>query len=179
MVQQVKNVTSEALEAAYRALTPSQDGFTEDLMASNTIIPVLDLSGAAAGAVSPLYQQQALAFGSMTSFNIQNTTTVLANTSGFWLFYGVSDVRSAASGTTSNVFNVTDGLSVKQIWKHEVEPVTTDNHSSIIYQFVIFLRSGDSVSGISDSTRSNLTGSYRQLADVNGDIVYPIGFTPQ
>ena len=79
MTQQVKSITSEAIEAAYRALTPSQDGFTEDLMASNTIIPVLDLTSSAEGTTIGQNLQTALAFGSQTAFEINNTTTALAN----------------------------------------------------------------------------------------------------
>jgi hypothetical protein len=62
MAQQVKTITSEALEAAYRNLTPSQDGFTEDLMASNVVIPVLDLTASAEGATTPESLQQAWIF---------------------------------------------------------------------------------------------------------------------
>ena len=57
MAQEIITLTSESLEKAYRDLTPSQNGFTQDLMASNTIIPVLDLSSAAGGssALGPEY----------------------------------------------------------------------------------------------------------------------------
>jgi len=176
---QIVPVVSETLEAQIRNLLPSQRGFGEDLQASNVILPIIDLTAAAEGTNLPLYQQQALAFGSITSFSLNNSSSTLANSAGFWLFYGVSDVRSASTGTTSNSFSMTDGLSVKQIWKHEVEPLVNENHSALLYEFIVFLRSGDSVTASSDSNRSNLTGCYRQLADVNGTIVNPSGFTPQ
>ena len=86
MASEVKDITSEALEAAYRALTPSQSGFTQDLQASNTIIPILDLTANAEGTTTPQYLQRALAFGSQTTFNISAAQPTLANTAGFWQF---------------------------------------------------------------------------------------------
>ena len=90
MASEVKSITSESLEAAYRALTPSQSGFTQDLMASNTIIPVLDLTSSAEGTTVGENLQTALAFGSQTAFNVINTTTTLANTTGFWRVFGTT-----------------------------------------------------------------------------------------
>ena len=95
MAQQVKSITSESLEAAYRALTPSQDGFTEDLMASNTIIPVLDLTASAEGTTTPESLQQALAFGSQTAFSANASTVVVANTPGFYRIIGTSGLTNA------------------------------------------------------------------------------------
>ena len=68
-------VVSEALEAQIRSLLPSQRGFGEDLQASNVIFPIIDLTPAAEGTTVPQYQQQAIAFGSQTSFVITNQTT--------------------------------------------------------------------------------------------------------
>lgn len=51
---QVKPVTSEALQATVRRLLPSQNGFTEDLQASNVIIPTLNLTPSAEGSELPL-----------------------------------------------------------------------------------------------------------------------------
>lgn len=115
MASEVKSITSESLEAAYRALTPSQSGFTQDLMASNTIIPVLDLTADAQGTSTPQYLQTALAFGSQTSFEVAATSTVIANTPGFYRVFGVVNVNDV-SGSFGAGFTMTDGLSVKQIW---------------------------------------------------------------
>ena len=119
MAQQTKSITSEALEAAYRALTPSQNGFTEDLMASNTIIPVLDLTASAEGTTTPISMQQALAFGSQTAFDVTNTTTVLANTAGFYRIVGVSSVEQA-SGSIYTDLSMSDGLTTKVVWSQHV-----------------------------------------------------------
>lgn len=181
MAQQVKTINSEALEAAYRSLTPAQDGFTEDLMASNTIIPILDLTADAGGGSSPEYLQTALAFGSQTAFNVQNTTTVIANTAGFYRVFGVSSTNNKSTDGT-NSFSMSDGLSSKTIWSHSLEAAaSTDavDNTSIEFDFTVFLRSGDSLSAISDKNYGIISGSTRQVADVNGVLVNPVGFTPQ
>lgn len=179
MAQQVKSITSESLEAAYRALTPSQDGFTEDLMASNTIIPVLDLTATASGTSTPQYLQTALAFGSQTAFNISNTTTVIANSPGFYRIFGAASTRVGSPSFVQNAsFTMSDGLSTKTIWGYQY---ATGSDSSFIttFDFTVFLGTGESISGVSDNAQTDIIGSSRQVADVNGVLVNPDGFTPQ
>jgi hypothetical protein len=176
MAQQVKTITSETLEAAYRALTPSQNGFTEDLMASNTIIPVLDLTSAAEGSSVPEYLQNALAFGSQTAFNVINTTTTLANSTGFWRVFGTTTSRAGGSGFSTCKFTLTDGVSPIDFWIHS-NPAGIS--STLQFDFVVFLSSGISLTTSTDTVNSNSSGSYRQIADVNGTLVNPSGFTPQ
>jgi hypothetical protein len=179
MAGEVKSITSESLEAAYRALTPSQSGFTQDLQASNTIIPVLDLTADAQGTSTPQYLQTALAFGSQTGFVTENTTTNLASSPGFWQVTG-SSVAVARSGTTGCSFSITDGLSSKQVWGHSCPGVTTaGSASAVTFNLIFFLRAGDTLSVTSDNANALIEGSYRQVADVNGVLVNPSGFTPQ
>lgn len=180
MSSEVKAITSESLEAAYRALTPSQSGFTQDLQASNTIIPVLDLTSSASGGSVPEYQAQAIAFGSQTTFDVTNTTTVLANTAGFWRIWGTLSLEALAGVTQNPHFSMTDGLSIKKVWGVEWPDRVVEFYiDSKQFDFVVFLRSGDSISAVSDSANNSFIGSYRQIADVNGTVVYPSGFTPQ
>ena len=179
VIPQVSSVTSEALQAQVRALLPSQDGFGADLAASNVIQPVIDLTSAAEGTNVPLYQQQAIAFGSQTEFSVTNTTTTLINTPGFFRIIGVSSVEQAGS-TRSNKLDMSDGLSTKTVWQHNVPSSTTaDSFTAIQFDLVVFLRSGDSLSADSNFTACRIAGSSRQIADVNGNPVNPVGFTPQ
>jgi hypothetical protein len=179
MASEIKTITSESLEAAYRALTPSQSGFTQDLMASNTIIPVLDLTASAEGTNVPEYQAQAIAFGSQTAFTCQNGTVALANTAGFWRIFGVCAVAVGNGVTSRGTFDMSDGLSTKVIWSHQVGGSGGNNATAIQFDFIVFLRSGDSISAVSLDSNTNVRGSYRQIADVNGTVVNPSGFTPQ
>lgn len=178
MAQQVKTITSESLEAAYRALTPSQDGFTEDLMASNTIIPVLDMTADAQGTSTPQILQTAWDFS--TGFNeVTSTSATIINQAGFWQV-GLN-AHIFGSGACEWKVAISDGLTSKPIWEFNSKAPSIANASTIIYQnFVVFLRSGDSLTGgVSASVNYPLNIWYRQIADVNGDLVNPLGFTPQ
>jgi hypothetical protein len=168
---QITSVTSEALQKQIRDLLPSQQGFGEDLQASNVILPIIDLTSAAAGTSTPLYLQQALAFGSQTAFSITATTTVIVNTPGFYRIFGVSSTRGAANADTG--MSLSDGLSTKQIYAQ-----FSSGTESELFDFTVFLRSGDSLSGNATGA-ATLLGSSRQVADVNGNLVYPVGYTPQ
>jgi len=164
-------VVSEALEAQVRDLLPSQRGFGEDLQASNVITPIIDLTAAAQGTTTPEMLQTAIAFGSQTAFSITNSGgTVIVNTAGFYRIFGCSSAINVGLTT----FFLTDGLSNKIIWQ-----ANANAQQVVEFDFVVFLRSGDSLTGAASSVNSQLTGSYRQIADVNGNLVNPSGFTPQ
>ena len=54
------------------------------------------------------------------------------------------------------------------------------NGYQVNQQFVVFLRAGDSLEGFATgSVASQCNGSVRQIADINGTLVNPNGFTPQ
>ena len=46
-------------------------------------------------------------------------------------------------------------------------------------KFVVFLRSGRSLEIFTHSTNAVIDIWYRQVADINGNLVNPAGFTPQ
>lgn len=166
-------VVSEALEAQVRDLLPSQRGFGEDLQASNVITPIIDLTAAAQGTITPQYLQTAIAFGSQTSFLITNATgTTIVNTTGFYRIFGVSTLRAAGNCQ----FDLTNGLSTKSIWQM---PGDASADVCVEFDFIVFLASGESLTGTGSSADAVLSGSSRQVADVNGNLVYPVGFTPQ
>lgn len=175
---QITSVTSEALQRKVRELLPSQRGFGEDLQAQNVIVPIIDLTRSAEGSELPDYLQNAVAFGSQTAFSIGNTTSVIVNNTGFYRIFGMSNAKNTSSATGTTFFSLSDGLSTKTIWQHSAINSTTENVSCIQYDFVVFLASGESLSGAS-GTLSNLIGSSRQIADVNGVLVDPSGYQPQ
>ena len=82
-MSEVIRVTSEALQSTIRDLLPSQNGFGDDLMASNVIIPTIDLTASAEGSSLPLELNNALAFDSQTSFQVTSGSTTIINTTGF------------------------------------------------------------------------------------------------
>jgi len=174
----VSTVTSEALQLKLRQLLPSQQGFGTDLSASDTIIPVIDLTRAAEGSDTSETLQSALAFGSQTAFNASNATTVIQNTAGFYRIIG----SMCGGADTGNVgacsLTMTDGATVKTVHAIGFPQATSGYPAAIPFDITVFLRAGDSISAVATSNAS-IFGSVRQVADINGTLVQPVGFTPQ
>ena len=172
-------VTSEALEAQVRDLLPSQRGFGEDLQASNVITPIIDLTAAAQGTTTPELLQTALAFGSQTAFGAQNGTTVIANSPGFYRILFSYTIEGSADVQNGSI-DLSDGLSTKEVWKVTITGASANEFAvGETVDLVVFLAAGESVSASSDSIRVYIRGSSRQIADVNGNLVNPSGFSPQ
>jgi len=178
---QITSVTSETLQAQIRNLLPSQEGFGTDLMAQNVIVPIIDLTAAAEGSTVPQNLQTAIAFGSQTAFAANNSTVVVANTTGFWRIFGTSNIMGNAGGVNyANSFTMTDGLSTKTIWGMKAAtPSSAAASFSNNFDFVVFLAASISISAVTNNAYGWITGSARQIADINGNLVNPSGFSPQ
>jgi len=177
---QITSVTSESLQAKIRELLPSQQGFGEDLQASNVIQPIIDLTAAAEGDALGVNLQTALAFGSQTSFAVTNSNADTANTPGFWRFVGTAMVISNTSLQQAASIRLVDGTpTTKNAWQLVVPAgFGVNSFFALNFDFVIFLKALEVVNMQATST-ANIRGSYRQIADVNGNLVNPSGFTPQ
>lgn len=175
---QIVSITSESLQAKIRQLLPSQQGFGHDLQASNVILPIIDLTSSAEGSDVPVQLQEAFSFADVTNFEVKNTTTVLANSPGFYLLRGTI---SGITGTPARgaAIRMSDGLSSKDIYN--INFANSSINASFAYEFTLrtFLRAGDSVSAFSDSTAVGISVGIRQIADVNGVLEQPTGFNPQ
>ncbi len=177
---EIITVNSEALEAQIRDLLPSQSGFGSELQASNVIMPIIDLTATAEGSGLGNDLQTALSFGSQTVFNVNNTTTTLANSTGFWRITAISSIiANNISGGSGTLFTLSDGLSNKIIYEHNIVQTTAAYSSQIQYDFVVFLNSGESLTVTSNNANANIDGSYRQIATVTGELVNPAGFVAE
>jgi len=176
----ISTVTSEALQLKLRQLLPSQQGFGTDLSASDTIIPIIDLTASAEGSDVRQDLQTALAYGSQTSFSANASTVTLANTAGFWQVDAGYSIFLNNAGIATVDFDVTDGVTPKELFSFSSITGAAANNGivSMPIRFLIFLRTGDSLS-VTASSLAECAGSYRQIADVNGTLVQPSGFTPQ
>jgi len=122
--------------------------------------------------------QTALAHGSQSSFNITNTTTTVANTAGFWR---IDVSANAKSGSTTNGqvrMNITAGTTSKGLYENFIIAGATNDTSENYHRFDVFLRAGDSIN-IVCGLNSFATVTVRQIADVNGNLINPDGFSPQ
>jgi hypothetical protein len=168
-VPEIITVNSEELQTQIRDLLPSQNGFGSELQASNVITPIIDLTSAAEGTGLRSDLQSAVAFGSQTNFFANNSTDVIENAPGFYRIFGVASVRAAGVARLS----MSDGLSTKVIWQ-----LTADagGDYAVQFDFVSFLSTGDSISAVSTTGDSFISGSSRQLADAQGTLVNPSGY---
>ena len=174
----ISTVTSESLQLKLRQLLPSQQGFGSDLSASDTIIPVIDLTQAAEGSDVRADLQSCISFGGITAFATVNTTDVLANTTGFYRIVG--DVKILQNVTGLLTFTMTDTATTKQIRAYQ--GYTTGGILAAVVipiDFIVFLGTDESISCISSDIYTRFDGVVRQIADNQGVLVNPVGFNPQ
>lgn len=176
---QIRQVVSEALQSTVRRLLPSQQGFTEDLMATNVITPIIDLTPTAEGSQLPSYLQTASSFDDVTAFSAIGGSDVVANTAGFWRIQYAVSFTSASATAAKCSFTMSDGLSTKSLLVFEWDASTAEPAGSNNGEFYVFLTSGDSISAVSTTSLGKLYGHAIQVADVNGVLSTPAGFSQQ
>ena len=166
-------IVSETLQKTFRDNFPSQINSGRDLHVSDIIIPTVDFSSTAGVTGLSVQLQEALAFGNQNTFSVNNATTTIINTPGFWLVRGAFMIIDAAA-TSEIVIN--DGSSDKSIFKYSPSGTTGNFNAIQDLEFRIFLRAGDSVK-VTMTSQNYFNGSFRQLADISGTLVNPTGYT--
>lgn len=158
---------------------PAQAGaeLIQDLYASGVIVPTIDFTSIAEGSFLPEPLQQAWDF-STGNAEIQNTTTTLITTPGFWLVDLTCQMHSDTAAKFCEV-RVTDGFTNKRVWRLSLPAYGSFNAPFITEseRFVVFLRTGDSLIGQSSANGQIIDIWYRQIASVNGVLVNPLGFS--
>jgi len=169
-------LTDEALEKRFRDTFRSQGGaeLVDDLYASGVIIPVVDFTAAAEGSQLGQNLQTAWDF-STGNGSANNSSATLISNSGFWLLeLNVTAFSQSGSATMA----ITDGLTSKPIWKLQSSTGSAATQMAVSNeQIVVFLRSGDSVTLATTSASWYAWATYRQIADVSGNLTNPSGFT--
>lgn len=172
-------VTSEALEAKFRQVFPAQGGaeLVQDLFASGVITPVVDFSSVAEGSILPEYLQTAWDFSTGHN-NVSNTSTTIINNTGFWQVDCIANQGAVSTALEFARIYITDGLSIKPVFQFSTSFSAVNTRGTAVEdKFVVFLRSGDSLVAQTDSVNMEMDVWYRQIADVNGTLVNPLGFT--
>ena len=175
---QVINITSEALQATIRNLLPSQQGFGEDLQASNVITTIIDLTQTAEGSSLPNYLQTALSLTDATTFSVNNGSNAIINTAGFWQINANFTSRASTSGNDIGDIRLSDGTTTKNVIRYQTDAVSTGGLTSQYIVVVICLSAGETITIVSNSDRMFVDGSARQIATLDGTLVNPTGFTP-
>jgi hypothetical protein len=170
-------VTSEALEKKFRDTFPAQGGaeLIQDLYAQGVIVPTIDFSDAALGSVLPQDLQQAWDFAT-GQVSINGATTAIVANSGFWKVDATVVADFIGAGASSARLEITNGITTKKIWDVDFYIGTGAFFGPVRWEGIVFLRSGDTLQGVSGTAIEFLSVSYRQIADVSGNLVNPLGF---
>lgn len=176
---EIIRITSEALQATVRRLLPSQQGFGEDLQATNVVTPIIDLTPSAEGSQLDVDLARAFSLDSQTSFaRVGAGTTAVTSTTGFHRVFGIANFTTSSGAPEEVEFQLTDGFTSKVIWNAQVGTTSTDQRKNIPFDIIVYINSGETLNFVGTST-CNTQGTVRQVADVNGNIVNPAGFTQE
>lgn len=173
-------VTTEALEKKFRDTFPSQAGaeLVDDLYASGVITPIVDFTAAAQGSELEPELQRAWDF-STEYFQVSNGTQTLTSTPGFYkvdLICTSNDIARAAV-TTIGLITLFDGATNKTIWKWVTSgQAGAGNFAVNEGHFIAYLRAGDSLKANTPATSDAMAIWLRQIADVSGNLINPLGF---
>jgi len=161
-------INSQELEDKVRNLLPSQGGAGAgfDLSASTQIVPIIDLTESAEGSNVRQDLQTALSLSSVTEFDIGTVASTIINNTGYYRVFGSCRIN----GSGSAQFNLTDGVTTKQIL---LIGANTLNVGVQFYDFIVFIKAGDSLTGITSSSSVPMNGVTRQIADIDGNLVNP------
>ena len=163
-------INSQELENKVRTLLPSQGGAGAgfDLSASTQIIPIIDLTESAQGSNVREDLQTAMSFSSITSFDVIGTTSTLINNTGYFRVFG----NYTRVGADIGKFELNDGTTTKIVIEFTY-PSSSTAEMMINYDFIVFLKAGDSFLATTNTTNGTLSGNTRQIADINGTLVNP------
>ncbi|WP_348671606.1 hypothetical protein [uncultured Idiomarina sp.] len=170
-------VQSPAIETLLRTQLPSVAGYGGLVRATNTIIPVFDVSAAAEGSTLPFELQNALAFGSQTAFEAANTNADIATVPGFYRVTGTFTVVSNTGSIQRAAINLIDATPTTKIVQQVFVPASLGVNSffNTPFDLVIFLNTGEKIN-VSATSTSTIAGSIRQIATSDGTLVEPSGF---
>jgi len=168
-------INSSSIESKINQLLPSQGGFGAgvDFSASTMVIPIVDLTETAEGSNVRADLQTALSHTNVTSFSVNNGTSTLVTTTGYFRVFGSGTVLCGSASVQSVSFILNDGATSKIVWELSIPTAVANSvMTSNNYDFIVFLKAGDSLQSTATSN-AEVTGSTRQIADIDGNLVDP------
>ena len=112
------------------------------------VIPIVDLTETAEGSALRQDLQTSLSLTSVTSFSVLNTTTTIINTTGYFRVFGNAEM--AGLGVIS--FTLTDGFTSKILTRFLGGSGASTNQDNNLFDFIVFLKAGDSLTCTSSSS---------------------------
>jgi len=167
-------IKSDAIEDKINQLLPSQGGFQAgvDFSASTMVIPIIDLTETATGSSLREDLQKSFSHTSITPFNVSNTTTTIINTTGYFRVFGTLSGTFAGGTTLTPRIQFDDGATDKIVFAQQ-GGVGYNAYFSTNYDFIVFLKAGESLEIVSPATLLLFKGCTRQIADISGNLVNP------
>ena len=168
----------EAIEEELNSTFPSQGQGNPPLYysLSETVVPTYSINNVAEGSTLGQNLQTAWDFSTGNAEANNSTVTIISNT-GFWQI-GINAMALGAVGNDATTVNITDGVSTKVIWKQtELVSASADTLVALNDTIVVFVRSGDSVNIATNASTMYINAWYRQIADLNGRLVNPLGYS--
>lgn len=175
MSQQFR-IDSESLRDKINQLLPSQarGSINVDLTGQTTIVPIVDLTETAEGSTLRQDLQTSMSLASMTTFNIKNTSSTIVNTTGYWRVFGGMSIRYTSAVGARGILSITDGVTTKSIFElTAIDNLSSNEFTNTLFDFVIKLEAGDSLTGNSNANQCEIIGNVRQIADLSGNLVNP------
>ena len=168
-------IKSQQIEDKINQLLPSQGGFAPgvDFSASTMVIPIVDLTETAEGSNIRQDLQVALSHDKATTFSVNNTATTVINTTGYYRIIGTANVNNDGTGPGEGRISISDGTTTKIVYGIKNVTTLNDNLPTVSFDFNVFLSAGDSLIVESTNGDSNVLGSVRPIADINGNLINP------
>jgi len=168
-------IKSQLIEDKINQLLPSTGGFQAgvDFTASAMAIPIVDLTETAEGSSLRQDLQTALSHSTANTFQVSNTTTTVINTTGYYRCTATVYFEQQAQDNTAVSFIITDGTTAKTIQGFKAATINVTNIVVVPYDFNFFLAAGDSFQVSTNEADAIVTGSVRQIADINGNLTSP------
>ena len=113
-------IKSPQIEDKINQLLPSQGGFQPgvDFSASTQIIPIIDLTETAEGSALRQDLQTAISFVKANTFDVENATTTVINTTGYYRIIGSTSLLSSSGARSIAQIIINDGTTNKVVWSH-------------------------------------------------------------
>ena len=164
-------INSSAIESKINQLLPTQGGFEPgvDFSASTMVIPIVDLTETAEGSSIREDLQRSDSLNN-TDIAVTNTATTVLTTTGYFHFRGIATCYDNDSAELATI-DITDGTTTKSLFVMRGDGSTSRRNDN--FDFNVFLAAGNSIIVTSSSATTFVDGTFRQIADLSGNLVDP------
>jgi hypothetical protein len=163
-------------------LLPSQRGFGTDLEAQNVIVPIVDLTPTAEGSSLREDLQTAASFSAVSSVKRDNAgsgLTDVINTPGFYKYIVTMAILSDnAASVFETALILQEGGATRAIQELRNSADASGQEPLVAFhEGVVFLNTGQRLRISNTGLDTFIQCSAWQIADVNGNLVNPAGFS--